>query len=871
MKPFTLLPLFQLITLLIMTYGITAQTIYVKPDAIGVNDGTTWENAFTDFSVALDSASDGAMLWVAAGVYHPGGSSPDVNSVFTVRQNVSIYGGFAGSEVNLEERDPSVNLTVLSGDINEDDIQDDFSINKMDNTRHVMYVDSLLNQVIIDGFTIKGGNTTDNANANIYDRSGGGIHALAPVSINQCHLTGNFGRAGGGIYLGNRASSSIITNCLFSSNKTTSRGAGLFALSVSDIQVTECLFSENNTIRGSLCFFTCMDVNINHCLFEGNINASTNTASAGIGSFDNINLSITDCDFSHNSAYLGGAIVINGAQIAQGTLTNVRIEGCTFGENSASQSGGAILCSTIPDILILRCGFISDSAGTGGGIYIDQPQNYITDTNDIRIDSCLFVGNVAGDKGGGALFMRYTSAKVEHSLFENNTTDGLLDGGGGHVFQNCPGRYVIYRNSTFRSGRSLGFGGAATALGVDAQYFFESCNFSNNSSERAGGAVDNSSGAVSVYRNCMFSDNASVDGLGGALSLAHDSTRVHVEHSIFIRNQAAGNGGAIAAIEGSNIIELDHCILDSNTSLNGFGGAISIVESGDDNIASLSINNSIFSFNSSTVQGGALNIADANTHITNCVFSENKCSEQGIGAAISIKSSDQDTMQAMIVNSTIVDNHGYLADGIGQEEGSVESMLTTEIQNCIFRNQGSTNYNIETGTPELVSLGGNMSDDESMYFILIHKKDLNQTAPFFNLDYSLMSNSPGIDGGVALGAPEFDILGNPRVNEPDMGAYENQMPVSVKKNMYRDQNDLAIYPNPVKDQNPTAMLMNTWRGEIRVQLSDLEGRVVFSEKIQKSDDLHLLTIPMQHLNAGNYQFHISNGRVETAKNIVKVQ
>jgi hypothetical protein len=138
------------------------------------------------------------------------------------------------------------------------------------------------------------------------------------------------------------------------------------------------------------------------------------------------------------------------------------------------------------------------------------------------------------------------------------------------------------------------------------------------------------------------------------------------------------------------------------------------------------------------------------------------------------------------------------------------------------------------------------------------------------VDYSLMSNSPGIDGGVD-GAPEFDILGNPRVNEPDMGAYENQMPVSVKKNLYHDQNDLTIYPNPVGNQNPTAMLMNAWRGKIRVQLSDLEGRVVLSEKIQKSDDLHLFTVPMQHLNAGNYQLHISNGREETAKSIVKVK
>jgi hypothetical protein len=79
---------------------------------------------------------------------------------------------------------------------------------------------------------------------------------------------------------------------------------------------------------------------------------------------------------------------------------------------------------------------------------------------------------------------------VEHSLFENNITDGLLDGGGGHVFQNGPDRYVIFRNSTFRNGQSLGLGRASGALGKDANYLFEFCSFINNASERAGGAVN---------------------------------------------------------------------------------------------------------------------------------------------------------------------------------------------------------------------------------------------------------------------------------------------------------------------------------------------------------------------------------------------
>jgi len=358
---------------------------------------------------------------------------------------------------------------------------------------------------------------------------------------------------------------------------------------------------------------------------------------------------------------------------------------------------------------------------------------------------------------------------------------------------------------------------------------------------------------------------------GGALSMEDDSTKMHMEHSTFTNNESLLNGGAISSAFGSQIIEMDNCVVDSNRTVIGFGGAISIIESGDDNIASLNINNSFFRFNSSVSQGGALNILDADTYISNSVFAENECDDNGFGAAISIKATTHDTIMAKIINTTIADNHGFQADGIGLGEED-EASTTTTIQNCIFRNQGSTNYNyiFGTGLPELISDGGNMSDDESMIDALTDSTDLNQTSPLFNFDYSLMSNSPGIDAGVD-GAPEFDILGNPRVNEPDMGAYENQMPVSVKENRYSDKGVLTVYPNPFRDQNPTARLMNAWKGEITVQLSDPEGRIVFSEKIQKPDELCLLTLPMQNLNAGSYQLLVSNGQKSISGNIVKMQ
>ncbi|MDQ3017754.1 MAG: hypothetical protein M3R25_13670 [Bacteroidota bacterium] len=57
--------------------------IFVKADAAGTNDGTSWTNAFTNLQDALDTADPGDELWLAAGTYTPEGPSPDSSHFFS--------------------------------------------------------------------------------------------------------------------------------------------------------------------------------------------------------------------------------------------------------------------------------------------------------------------------------------------------------------------------------------------------------------------------------------------------------------------------------------------------------------------------------------------------------------------------------------------------------------------------------------------------------------------------------------------------------------------------------------------------------------------------------------------------------------------
>ncbi len=67
--------------------AISNTVYYVKHDAAGANDGTSWTDAYTDLQRALAVAVHGDEIWVARGVYVPG---KNIHRTFTLTQGVAI-------------------------------------------------------------------------------------------------------------------------------------------------------------------------------------------------------------------------------------------------------------------------------------------------------------------------------------------------------------------------------------------------------------------------------------------------------------------------------------------------------------------------------------------------------------------------------------------------------------------------------------------------------------------------------------------------------------------------------------------------------------------------------------------------------------
>ncbi|MBL4660056.1 MAG: hypothetical protein JKY19_06850, partial [Alcanivoracaceae bacterium] len=105
--------------------SLGSSNIHVNASATPGGDGRSWASAFNHLQYALDASLLINEIWVAAGIYYPddggGQSNNDRLASFTLIDGVSIYGGFNGTETQLDQRDPELNVTVLSGDIEQDD------------------------------------------------------------------------------------------------------------------------------------------------------------------------------------------------------------------------------------------------------------------------------------------------------------------------------------------------------------------------------------------------------------------------------------------------------------------------------------------------------------------------------------------------------------------------------------------------------------------------------------------------------------------------------------------------------------------------------------------------------------------------------
>ena len=249
----------------------SVQVLYVNTAATGNGDGSSWLNAMSSLQHALASnCAKVTQLWVARGTYKPAvGTNRD--SAFVMRNNLAIYGGFAGTETLLSQRNWNSNLTILSGDIGVPVVASDNSYNIVRNNNN-----SLNNTAILDGFTITAGNASsstyvESVGGAIFNRGGSAVYR-------NCTLRGNQARVYAGGFF-SETGSPLLINSVIAGN-VAGTGAGAYS-EASTANIINCTFAGNLSSSGGAAFhsFGPGVTNIRSCIMWGN--------SSGIGLWNN--------------------------------------------------------------------------------------------------------------------------------------------------------------------------------------------------------------------------------------------------------------------------------------------------------------------------------------------------------------------------------------------------------------------------------------------------------------------------------------------------------------------------------------------------------------------------------------------------------
>lgn len=400
----------------------TAPIIYVDANATGANNGSSWEDAFTDLQDALDAAEDCNQIWVAEGTYTPSRRTDpgDPRSVtFQLETCVEIYGGFQRGGGCWEDRDPATYETILSGDLDGNDVpvanpsQLLGEPTRAENAYHVVTGSGADESAILDGFSITAGNANG---AGYLKEHGGGIYTDAgSPTVTNCVLRANSASdLGGGMY-SNNSSNLAVGHCNFIGNYAATNGGGMYNGS-SNVTVTSCNFVDNSAGSGAGLYNSFSDVTIAHCAFTDN---SSSSYGGAIFNGSNSNLDVIDSSFSSNNGGSYGGAIYN-----IGTSTNMTR--CTFVENSARYSG-AVQHTATSTAYITNCYFIGNwSVYYGGGLYASSGSGPVIVTN------CVFSGNYATSGNGGGIYNSSNSTQIANCTFSANWAGGC--GGGIYVY-----------------------------------------------------------------------------------------------------------------------------------------------------------------------------------------------------------------------------------------------------------------------------------------------------------------------------------------------------------------------------------------------------------------------------------------------------
>ncbi|MCE5229143.1 right-handed parallel beta-helix repeat-containing protein [bacterium] len=279
------------------------------------------------------------------------------------------------------------------------------------------------------------------------------------------------------------------------------------------------------------------------------------------------------------------------------------------------------------------------------------------------------------------------------------------------------------------------------------------CTFSGNSSSNSqGGGMYNWSGSL-YLSHCLFVGNTALGwyfGCGGGMY--NIGMTMTILNSTFTGNTARSAGGGMYCY--STLFTMKDCVLSDNLAVGtgGYGGGLASRR----NLPSLV--NCVFSGNEASRGGGINSDWDYPSDLKNCTFIHNLATFWGGGLYY------ENGASATVTNCILWDNTATTAPEIRIASGASLAVKYSDIK-------GSRGSGAQWNTDFGADLGGNIEAAP----LFVHEMDPDGPDDIWRTiddGLRLQAGSKCVNAGTAYLAPEKDILGIPRKNGPDMGAYE---------------------------------------------------------------------------------------------------
>lgn len=687
---------FLLPSLLFLLSSLSAATIHVDASASGGNSGTSWADAFTRIQDALASASTGDEIWVAAGTYYPDatGSGPfadDRTLSFELKSGVELYGGFAGNETGIGQRDLLYNETVLSGEIQQDGDPDN-------NSYHVVDGGAADSTAILNGFVIRDGSANGSGN----ESSGGAYISLSPTvadpsgpQLLNCRFVNNSATGlGGALYLWN--SPSTFINCVFSGN--TAEYGGAIYLQDSSSEFVNCTAQGNyagHFSSGAVLYMTGSAPEFTNCLFWGNRNPSSEitwvdiTGAGNSPSFDNCLLQGKNASSlnAYGSGNLDGSNATN----------DPRFLNPTDPLDAPTPSGELFL--TPASTAVIDAGLnaanstIADARSRDRILDGDADSTATIDLGAYELVTPIYVHNDApGADNGSSWTDAFTDFQdaldaagpgdeiwVAEGLYQPSVTtdpavvrsttflipDAVRARGGFAASEAHPDERDIQAHPAILSGN---FGGLVSRLddafhvvtldGVGTLTEFDGFEVIRGSANQSapynrGGGLRINGGAPRIL-NCTLNNNFATTGAGAHVQ---GSSSARFTDCLFTNNEATSTGGGLS-LTSSATVRINRSRFEENTAPSGgatacsgssprFANTTFISNSADEGGGAFLINgsdaqflNTTFHDNEATTTGGGLRVEDSNPVVSNTIVWANKASTSATSIPASISTSN---------------------------------------------------------------------------------------------------------------------------------------------------------------------------------------------------------------------------------------